>query len=101
MTDTPDASKTKRTQQQDKPRRQRKTQVLDGGTSPGDQKQVTYSAVVLKAVDWDKLQQGTLFSTSPDGSLPKVKDSISSYIDVKFRNRVTGVVGGTAYPVIL
>jgi len=101
MTDTLDGTKTKGKQAQDKPRRQRTVRTLDGGTSPSDQKTITYTGVVLKALDWDKLPTGSLFSTSQDGSLPKLKDSISSYYDIKFRTRVTGIVGGTAYPVVL
>lgn len=101
MTDTLDTGKVKAKQPTNKPKRERKYRTLGGTSSGKDTTPVKYDGEVLSGTDWDKLETGSLFSDRPDGKFPKVKDSISSYIDLRSRQKVTGIVSGTAYAVIL
>lgn len=101
MTDTLDTGKVKAKQSQGKPKRERKYRTLSGDASGKDTTLVKYEGEVLGGIDWDKLDTGSLFSTRPDGKFPKLKDSISSYFDIRTQSKETGIVSGTAYPVII
>ncbi len=53
------------------------------------------------SVEWSFLPTFAAFSLAADGSQPKVKDSSSSYIDLKTGAHETGIAAGRCYRVYL
>ncbi|MEG3879306.1 hypothetical protein QT972_18295 [Microcoleus sp. herbarium7] len=73
-----------------------------GGSSGSDMADVTISYKVdTSGLEWSQLPNFAAFSTSPDGSFPKVKDSQSSYIDIKTQTHEIDIASGRVYRVYL
>lgn len=53
------------------------------------------------SVEWTFLPLFSLFSLAPDGSFPKVKDSTSSFIDLRTGDHMTGIASGRAYRIYI
>lgn len=53
------------------------------------------------ATEWTFLPLFTVFSLTPDGAFPKVKDSTSSYVDLRTGHHPTGLASGRCYRVYL
>lgn len=53
------------------------------------------------ATEWTFLPVFSMFSTAPDGSFPKVKDSSSSFIDLRTGDHPTGIASGRCYRLYL
>lgn len=53
------------------------------------------------ATEWSFLPVFATFSVAPDGSFPKVKDSTSSYIDLRTGDHPTGIATGRCYRLYL
>lgn len=80
----------------------RRLKSLVSTTAASDMADAVYSAKVdPQSVDWDSLGNFECFSTSPDGSFPKVKNSRSSYIDLKTKTQDCGIASGRVYRVLL
>lgn len=53
------------------------------------------------ATEWTFLPVFSMFSLAPDGSFPKVKDSSSSYIDLRTGEHPVGIASGRCYRLYL
>lgn len=53
------------------------------------------------ATEWTFLPLFATFSLTPDGAFPKVKDSQSSYVDLRTGHHPTGLASGRCYRVYL
>lgn len=73
-----------------------------GSTSADSLADVSLTAKVdTSGMEWTSLPTFATFSTSPDGSFPKVKDSRSSYIDLKTQTHEIDIASGRVYRVYL
>lgn len=72
------------------------------GSSSGDTADVTLTCKVdTSGMEWSELPTFAAFSTSPDGSFLKVKDSRSSYIELKTGQHEIDIASGRVYRVYL
>jgi hypothetical protein len=69
-------------------------------SSASDMADANYAVKVdAQSVDWGGLENFSTFSTSPDGSFPKVKSSKSSFIDLKTKCQECDIASGRVYRV--
>ncbi|MEG3879319.1 hypothetical protein QT972_18360 [Microcoleus sp. herbarium7] len=84
-----------------KGKRQRKYRSISG-TSAESMADVSWTGKVdTQGCEWSQLPTFAGFSTSPDGSFPKVKDSVSSYIDIKTQVHEIDIASGRVYRVYI
>lgn len=78
------------------------TKSLQQMTSVSDMNDCAYTGKCdPNATEWAYLPLFAVFSLTPDGAFPKVKDSQSSYIDLRTKDHPTGLATGRCYRVYL
>jgi hypothetical protein len=83
-------------------RRQRRMKSIGATSSASEMTDISYvGKVEPSAIDWNALDNFEAFSTSADGSFPKVKSSKSSYIDLKTKTQECDIASGRVYRVHL
>lgn len=84
-----------------KGKRQRKYRSISG-TSAESMADMSWTGKVdTQGCEWSQLPTFAGFSTSPDGSFPKVKDSVSSYIDIKTQAHEIDIASGRVHRVYI
>ncbi len=84
-----------------KGKRQRKYRSISG-TSAESMADVSWTGKVdTQGCEWSQLPTFASFSTAANGSFPKVKDSVSSYIDIKTQAHEIDIASGRVYRVYL
>ena len=78
------------------------TKSLQQMTLIADMNDCSYAAKCdPNATEWSFLPLFSVFSLTPDGAFPKIKDSQSSYIDLHTGHHPTGLASGRCYRVYL
>lgn len=88
------------TAQATKPKRERTKKLVSIQDDGAEMGELTLAAQAdLNPTDWAQLPTFSTFTTNPSSRLIKVKDSRTSYIDLKTGDHVLNVVSGRVYRV--
>lgn len=83
-----------------KPKRERRVKPVSIQDDGADMGELPLSAQVeASPVDWNALPNFATFTTNPTSRLIKVKDTKTSYIDLKTGDHKTNVISGRVYRV--